>query len=153
MSVTEIHYTPSLVQAVALPRHDFLESLDEASAKPLHVVFAVHVHRGGTHPLTEGFPRLLPRARWGRLHEPCFHPRNGSLVKSDIGNVPRLATRVVACEGAKPALLQRRLRHRHVIRQAMSGAPDTIARTDKRLIDNSAFQALTMGHPPSGLVL
>ena len=56
MSVTEIHYTPSLVQAVAVPRHDFLESLDEASAKPLHVVFALHP--------------MAPRGH-GQCHECC----------------------------------------------------------------------------------
>ena len=68
MSVTEIHYTPSLVQAVAVPRHDFLESLDEASAKPLHVVFALH-------PMAPRGHGAVPRVLWPHHRKLQVHVR------------------------------------------------------------------------------
>ena len=51
MSVTEIHYPPSLVQAVALPRHDFLESLDEASWRAPPGGWPEVVAYGPLHPM------------------------------------------------------------------------------------------------------
>ena len=121
----------SFTQSVALPRHDIFESRDETHAEPLHVVLAVHVRRCGAQPLRESRPRLLPRPWWSRFHEPGLHPRHGRLVKKDIRNVRRLATRVLAREGAQPAVLQRRLHHTHAVRYSMRGAMYSIGITHR----------------------